>query len=276
MTVSDDEIIKALRATVFGSSEERNKARKIYLDLISQSIDENWENIRNEFIKEAPRMSIVKLEDALSDYVVSDLAKKELERRAREEAREKRKKEKRDRTNEDRANLIQLDKIVEIINLIGEIQEINLPVTFSDNKTYDISLASDEKDIKFKVIISSGKVLQIGINFNPYEYYEGFYDSGRTVQNTTFSICFSKLGKHMYFVGKTNTSRIFLTDLTADQLIKELTPCDVNNAKLSWDYVSKNKDIMPTQSDLQFIINMLNDTIGTKDSSEGVITQNKI
>lgn len=80
----------------------------------------------------------------------------------------------------------------------------------------------------------------------------------------------------MYFVGKTNTSRIFLTDLTADQLIKELTPCDVNNAKLSWDYVSKNKDIMPTQSDLQFIINMLNDTIGTKDSSEGVITQNKI
>lgn len=97
MTVSDDEIIKALRATVFGSSEERNKARKIYLDLISQSIDENWENIRNEFIKEAPRMSIVKLEDALSDYVVSDLAKKELERRAREEAREKRKKERKKR-----------------------------------------------------------------------------------------------------------------------------------------------------------------------------------
>lgn len=179
--------------------------------------------------------------------------------------------EKRKDIVDSRISLMNFNQIVEIIKICSN-SDIGTSISGANSeKKYHVTMEKADNGISISITCDDERGLRISYATS-CDGSERFYAAGLQFHYYHYSY-----EKSITFDSRISVLSLddFQNDIT--NILSELiTPYDANKKRISWDEVPKCKYFMFSQSELQFIINMLNDTIGTKDSSEEVTTQNKI
>lgn len=241
-----DNLYMKLEKMKSGAGNERQSAiKKIQRETMQTQTDRKWEEYRKGLEKEAKSMPDWQLVHYSTDRLFGNIYKEEIKRREREL----------------QAAIQKQDRIIAFIGIekIADITEIGLTNKFDTKKLtnipsdnglcYSVLPLGDEANGQITIACSDGRKLCILVS--SYDGYD--YESNQDYTHINIELRYSRNGKTFCIRGITARNNV-------DRIIYpvDAKPYTTTNNMLSWNHVFNEKEMMFSDDELDFVINILN------------------